>query len=145
MKWMKRITLLVALGLLPPSMVTAADREASNDYVTVRELMRMENEYALRAARERIHPAHNTNAAAVVRGSMTSSAPEAPRLVGIFGVGKRLFAEVRAGSQAWLFLKGHRQPVGYTAVSVPYRLRDIAGACVRLDKQGEETVLCLDK
>ena len=114
------------------------------DYVTVRELMRLESEQALAAARER--RAQNRNAGAALNSvSRKDARPAAdePQLVGIYGVGKRVFAEVRAGSHGWVFLKGHRDPVGHTARAAPYRLRDIVGACVRLEHQGAETRLCL--
>ncbi len=134
------------LGLFPHRLLAEdAEPEAAQEYVTVRELMRLEAEQALAAARERKAQGRLTSAA--LSGSVPPKAGahsgEQPRLVGIYGVGKRLFAEVRAGSQAWVFLKGQRDPVGHTAPAAPYRLRDIAGACVRLEHQGAETQLCL--
>lgn len=128
-----------------PVQADSVDTQASRDYLTVRELMRLEGEQALAAAQERrrqrqFSGAHTTAAAAA--GS-TGVAGEELRLVGIYGVGKRLFAEVRVGSQAWLFMRGHSAPVGRTAQESPYRLRDISGTCVRLEHQAAETRLCL--
>lgn len=129
----------------PPSVPsTAFDRQA---YLTVRELMRLESEQALAAARERRHRGQGVSSElgeSVSRGSPTVAA-ESLRLVGIYGVGKRLFAEVRSGSNAWLFLNGHRLPVGHTAGAQSYRLKEVAGACVRLERDGSETVLCLPR
>jgi len=109
--------------------------------------MRLESEQALAIARQR---RKQTGAAlptsaqgqADVAGS---GATQALRLVGIYGVGKRLFAEVRSGSQAWLFLNGHSLPVGHTAGAGLYRLKEVAGACVHLEQQGSETILCLPR
>ena len=116
-----------------------------NDYLTVRELMRLENEQALAAARERRVQGRSstTNTMSHLSAKSGDVLTAELRLVGIYGVGKRLFAEVRAGSQAWLFLRGHSAPIGRTAQDAPYRLRDISGACVRLEHQDAETRLCL--
>lgn len=109
--------------------------------------MRLEGEQALADARRRrgqglvaAGPPQDSEAMAA-RGSST----DMPRLVGIYGVGKRLFAEVRSGSRAWLFLNGHSLPVGHVAGEDLYRLREVAGACVRLERRGDETVLCLPR
>lgn len=105
--------------------------------------MRIESELALQAARER---GKRAGAAAAVSAAVEERAgAHHPRLVGIYGVGRRLFAEVRNGSDALLFLKGHSHPVGYSGGSPLYRLKELAGACVRLEREGEETVLCLQR
>ncbi len=71
---------------------------------------------------------------------------EQPRLVGIYGVGKRLFAEVRAGERAYLYLRGQSQPIGRAMGGDDhYRLKELAGACIRLERNEEETVLCLPR
>ena len=127
----------------------AADQGGGDEhaFITVRELMRLEGEQALAAARRRreqgpgLSPQSLEKAGAAER----AGAPEAPRLVGIYGVGKRLFAEVRSGSQAWLFLNGHSLPVGRAADAGLYRLREMSGACVRLERRGTETLLCLPR
>lgn len=123
---------------------SAADRHA---YLTVRELMRLESEQALAAARERRHRGQGAVPGPGVEmpGASLTEGTESLRLIGIYGVGNRLFAEVRSASNAWLFLSGHRMPVGHTAGAQAYQLKEIAGACVRLEREGTETVLCLPK
>lgn len=127
----------------------AADQAWGDEhaFITVRELMRLESEQALAEGRQR-----RGQSPQMARPSMEGAgrasqagAGEDVRLVGIYGVGKRLFAEVRSGSQAWLFLNGHSLPVGHTADAGLYRLREVAGACVRLERQSDETVLCLPR
>ncbi len=131
-------------------MARAADPEGAQEhaFITVRELMRLEGEQALAAARQRRgQGAIGENSApmgtAVISG--VSEGGDALQLIGIYGVGKRLFAEVRSGSQAWVFMKGQSLPVGHTAGAATYQLREVAGACVRLEHQGVETVLCLPR
>lgn len=131
-------------------MVRAANPVGTEEhaFITVRELMRLEGEQALAAARQRrgqgaIGDNSSSMGAAVVSG--VSEGGDALRLIGIYGVGKRLFAEVRSGSQAWVFMNGQSLPVGHTAGAETYRLRELAGACVRLEHQRAETVLCLPR
>lgn len=123
-----------------------ADPGEEQAYITVRELMRLEGEQALAAARQRRGQGQAAVSPVVGKpGLPAESTDSAPRLVGIYGVGPRLFAEVRHGSQAWLFLKGQSRPVGRTNGDDLYRLRELAGNCVRLEHGGDETVLCLSR
>ena len=116
-------------------------------FITVRELMRLEGEQALETARQRRGQGEAANAVAsgTVAAIARAGGGDTPRLVGIYGVGKRLFAEVRKGPQAWVFVNGRSLPLGRMAADDGYRLREVAGACVRLERQGEETVLCLPR
>jgi len=119
-------------------------------FITVRELMRLEGEMALEAARRRrgqtsALPGLSPGVVGQGGPAARSGTGEPLRLVGIYGVGKRLFAEVRSGPHAWLFQSGHSLPVGTIAGEDVYRLKEVAGACVRLEQQGEETVLCLSR
>lgn len=137
---------LLLIWLFPPRLLAQeTDPALAQEYVTVRELMRLEAEQALAAARESRAQSRRASAVSSAGVPMKNVVQnhEEPRLVGIYGVGKRVFAEVRAGSQAWVFLKGHRDPIGHTAKAAPYHLREIAGTCVRLERQGAETQLCL--
>lgn len=108
--------------------------------------MRLDAEQALEAARtaRRQHDATPVSASDSGAAAADNDA-DALRLVGIYGVGKRLFAEVRSGPRALLFLKGHSRPVGQVAGASPYRLKEMAGACVRLERHGDESVLCLPR
>lgn len=118
-------------------------------FITVRELMRLEGEQALEAARQRRGRDGRAAGAPAVAGAGTpvvASATEVLRLIGIYGVGKRLFAEVRNGSHAWVFQSGHSLPVGQVSGGADvYRLKELNGACVRLERSGDETVLCLPR
>lgn len=130
-----------------PGWAELTEPGAMHDYVTVRELMHLENEQALAAARERRvrgGPATGRDAISAHQNKVVPAGADL-QLVGIYGVGKRLFAEVRAGSQGWLFLRGHSAPVGRTALDAPYRLKEISGSCIRLEHQAQETRLCLSQ
>lgn len=147
MKLIPLILLCLPLPLMP-GVACAADQAAAGEhaFITVRELMRLEGEQALVAARQRRGQAAGGRPAiqAEAEGGASGRA-DMLRLIGIYGVGKRLFAEVRSGSRAWVFMNGQSLPVGHTAGAEPYRLREVAGACVRLEHQETETVLCLPR
>ena len=133
-------------GAQPASQAVGQGASNEHAFITVRELMRLESEQALAIARQRRRQGSEPSLSSVRAGEGGRVAALEPlRLVGIYGVGKRLFAEVRSGPQAWLFLNGHSLPVGHTAGAALYRLKEVAGACVRLDRQGDETTLCLPR
>ncbi|HLU78193.1 MAG TPA: hypothetical protein VKZ52_01340 [Burkholderiaceae bacterium] len=137
------LLLLPLLTVLPDRALGGAQADESHDSFTVRELMRLESEAALQALRR-----GRTPGAPGPRGPLApapQAGEEALRLVGIYGVGKRLFAEVRAGSQGWVFLRGQPLPLGHTASSTALRLRELSGACVRLVRQEEDIHLCLPR
>lgn len=113
-----------------------------SEQITVRELMRMEAERALQLARSRSAPGARADAPAP---SVAATAVEPLRLVGIYGVGKRLFAEVRGPGRAYMFLSGHHLPLGHSASNDVYRLKEVSGACVRLERDSREIVLCLSR
>lgn len=122
--------------------------ELAAEQITVRELMRLETEIALENARRRKQQGAGVAGAVVAsasRGGVTpGEASGSLRLVGIYGVGKRLFAEVRNGERALLFLKGNSLPLGQPQAGGQYRLKAFVGSCVRLDDHGRETELCLN-
>lgn len=126
-------------------MTASAAVDPPPGYVTVSELMRLDGEQALEAARKRRRQSAELSPAGAQAVGAAGASADTPRLVGIYGVGKRLFAEVRSGSRALLFLKGHSLPVGHVAGHDPYRLKEMADACVRLEREGAETVLCLPR
>lgn len=137
------IPVLLSLPLLLAPWNPALGVGEASSLVTVRELMRLEGEQALVAARQRRGQAMPARATASGDVGGSAERSDSLKLVGIYGVGKRLFAEVRSGSKAWLFLNGQSQPVGRTSEKSVYRLRELSGSCVRLERQGDETVLCL--
>lgn len=113
-----------------------------SEQTTVRELMRLEAERALQLARDR--PAPEARARAHVN-HVAAAGTDALRLVGIYGVGKRLFAEVRSATRAYMFLSGEHLPLGHAASTDGYRLKELSGACVKLERDSRETVLCLSR
>lgn len=135
---------LVALALMPGRSAAIPVEGVAVEQLTVRELMQLDAERALEAARRRREQTGKPGA--TVSATLLSGAGhETPRLVGIYGVGKRLFAEVRSGGRGYVFLSGHRLPVGYRAGDDIYRLKTLAGACIQLERKGEETELCLSR
>lgn len=106
--------------------------------------MRLESEAALETLRRGRTPGAPVGPREPL-ASVSRGGEEALRLVGIYGVGKRLFAEVRAGSQGWVFLRGQPLPVGHTASSTALRLMELSEACVRLARQEEDIHLCLPR
>ncbi|NYT24084.1 hypothetical protein H0A73_10745 [Alcaligenaceae bacterium] len=114
----------------------------------MRELMRLDGELALDAARRRRGEGTAAGRLGAVGKAVVPamvSADAAPRLIGIYGVGKRLFAEVRSGEQAFLFVRGNSLPLGHVAGDGLYRLKELAGSCIRLERKGNETLLCLSR
>src|SRR5690606_38779250 len=92
--------------------IPASAAALGSEQLTVRDLMRLDSERALETARERRARAGSQAPRASMPdarpgGARMGTSSDAPRLVGIYGVGKRLFAEVRAGAQMFLFLRGH--------------------------------------
>ena len=118
---------------------------------TVRELMRLDAERALEVARQQrgwgpgegVRSRAGPAAQGATANDRNTGGVSALRLAGVYGVGERLTAEVHAGSQILLFRKGRAHPVGYAADRWPYRLEQLAGACVNLHTADEKTVLCL--
>jgi len=118
---------------------------------TVRELMRLDAERALEVAKQQrgraagagVRPHAGPAAQSATANGRNTGGAETLRLAGIYGVGERLTAEVHAGPQVLLFRKGRAHPVGYAADRWPYRLEQLAGACVNLHTADEKTVLCL--
>ncbi|MFA7668118.1 MAG: hypothetical protein WCX93_02105, partial [Burkholderiaceae bacterium] len=120
----------------------------ATEQITVRELMRIDSELALDAARRRRSDegsAGRPGAAKKRAAPVMASNESLPRLTGIYGVGKRLFAEVRSGEQAFVFMRGLSLPLGHVAGVELYRLKELAGSCVRLERKGDVTVLCLPR
>ena len=139
--------LLPVMALLPAAAEPAAEAGLASQQITVRELMRLDDELALEAARRRRGQAAKAEpAAAAARQVRAGGAGAGPlRLVGIYGVGRQLFAEVRSGSGRLLFLRGHPLPLGHEGSTQSYRLKALAGSCVRLVHDTQETELCLSR
>jgi len=109
--------------------------ELASEQMSVRELMRLETDQALRRMRAAAGPAPG-NAG---QGGQTAGA----RLVAIYGVGRNLMAEVRVDGQTLLFMRGRPEAVG-PGKAHAMRLLDISGRCVEVSMQGRRESLCAD-
>lgn len=139
------LLILWPLLLVPAAADTARSSTLTADQLTVRDLMQLDAELALEAARRRrLAGASDGAPGSTPRVDQTGAARAAAlRLIGIYGVGKRLFAEVRAGENGLLFMKGQPNPIGYGNDPDGYRLRALEGRCIHLVRHAEETRLCL--
>lgn len=112
----------------------------AEDQVSVRELMRLETEVALRMARERANPVVAA-VSAPVRASRSTAGE--PTLAAIYGVGSALMAEVALSGETFLYRKGLALPVGTAPGPDVYLLKDISASCVELQRQDSSQRLCL--
>lgn len=113
--------------------------ELAAEQMSVRELMHLETREALDLARGRArnHRYPDSAPAGVGPGK------EGLKLLAIYGVGKKLLAEVRVGSRPHVYLRGQALPLGAKAGAQVYRLHGITGSCVHLERRGEAHTLCL--
>ena len=131
------ILVLTMLCFSPAGRASEVD-ELASDQISVRELMRLETALALKR--------HRTDA-----GSRPSGATEprhealgelaSTKLLAIYGVGRKLMAEVQVGGQTLLFVRGRPEAVG-PGRKHAMRLVDISGRCVELTMQGRRQSLC---
>lgn len=113
--------------------------ELARDQISVRELMRLETAQAL----QRLRAERQTRAGLAEQRTIStvgSSLSEA-QLVGIYGVGRKLMAEVRVGERTLLFMRGRLQAVG-PEKNHAVRLLDITDRCVELQWDGQRQSLC---
>lgn len=108
--------------------------------MAVRELMRLDTELALSASRSRLTGTDKRTETALALSDQPGSQL---KLVAIYGVGKRLLAEVLVGSQPYVYLRGQPLPIGAKPGSRVYKLAGISGSCVQLERQDEAHTLCL--
>lgn len=120
--------------------VLAQDDSASLQ-MSVRELMRLDTDLALKQQRKRLHKESPGDQADPARAGLASSG--ALKLVAIYGVGRKLLAEVMVGARSHVYLRGQALAVGAKAGPSEYLLRGISGSCVHLERQQEAHTLCL--
>jgi hypothetical protein len=113
--------------------------ELAAEQMSVRELMQLETREALELARGRARNHRYPDSAPAGAGP----GREGLKLVAIYGVGKKLLAEVRVGSRPQVYLRGQALPLGAKADAQVYRLHGITGSCVHLERRGEAHTLCL--
>ena len=117
----------------PPSAIT---EPAFPEYATVEELLRLDAQAALQAARRAV-----TNPLDEQRPMR--SAPQGNALLAIFGTGRALNAEVQIGSRVYTYRSAMRRAVAGGAS--PYLLDKIDPPCVHLSQGQQKEVLCLSR
>lgn len=110
--------------------------------MSVRELMRLDTALALEHARNRLRQ-QRVKPDQLEAGAMPGRHGNL-KLVALYGVGKKLLAEVAIGGQAHVYMRGQPLPVGAKAGPSTYLLRGMSGSCVHLERGGEEHTLCLN-
>ena len=133
----------LCLGLCAarPAAVWASVDGLATEQMSVRELMRIETDLALSQARRSLRKEDKKTEDK--QGDSRISRSGSLKLLGIYGVGKKLLAEVEIGAQAHVYMRGHAFPVGMKAGPSSYKLRGISGSCVQLERKDEAHTLCL--
>ena len=106
------------------------------EYATVEELLRLDAQAALLAARRSV-----TNSLDERRP--LHAAPQGNALLAIFGTGRALNAEVQIGSRVYTYRSAMRRAVAGGAS--PYLLEKIDPPCVHLSQGQQKEVLCLSR
>jgi hypothetical protein len=125
----------VALGNAPD------DNGGMSLQMSVRELMRLDADLALKHQRSRLRKENPGGEIAEAAAGQANNG--SLRLVAIYGVGRNLLAEVMIGVRPHVFLRGKALAVGAKAGPSEYLLRGISGSCVHLERQQESHTLCL--
>ncbi|HUH86637.1 MAG TPA: hypothetical protein VL003_01120 [Pusillimonas sp.] len=113
--------------------------ELSADQVSVRELMRLETEQALRRLRTGERAPASGNG---LHGSAQIAAVgAAARLVAIYGVGSKLMAEVQVDGRRLLFIRGRPEAVGPGRTHA-MRLLGITERCIEVSVNEQREFLC---
>jgi hypothetical protein len=133
---------MLALNLSPVAHATLPpEDDPTLDQMSVRELMRLDTALALEQSRDKLRKEGPSRHTAQRRNGLAHSG--ALELVAIYGVGKKLLAEVNIGTQPHIYLRGQSLPVGARDSASAYLLRGISGSCVHLERQEEAHTLCL--
>ncbi len=111
------------------------------EQMSVRELMRLDTALALSQSKSKLK--ERGKPAALQESHPLVTQDEALKLIAIYGVGKKLLAEVSVGSHPYVYMHGRALPVGLKNSTAAYRLRAITGSCVQLERNDESHTLCL--
>ncbi|MBC2770309.1 hypothetical protein [Pusillimonas minor] len=125
----------------PPA---AATDHLADDQMLVRELMRAEAALALSLMRDERVPVRRAQEGRPLAPDRAMSLVTRPVLQGIYGVGKRLLAEVQWQGETYIYLNGRALPVGRVADPKVYLLQAIQSRCVQLARGDARVTLCLD-
>lgn len=114
--------------------------DSTSHQSTIDELLQLDSQAALLAAKKNIFGATQQPHA----GSGTDVGRlDGNQVLAIYGVGKRLTAEVLLESEPYVFKHFRARPIWGS--SLQYRLVRILPPCVHLTKAGQAQVLCLRK
>ena len=114
--------------------------ETTPDQSTIEELLRLDSQAALLAARKNIFGATRQFQPGL---STQTPSPESNQVLAIYGVGKTLTAEVLLDAEPHVFKNLRARPLW--GPSLQYRLERIVPPCVYLKKTDEPYVICLRK
>lgn len=127
----KKMLLAFALLLICVGQARANIELDPIDKQTVKQLMRLESERLLQSA-------------TVEKTSQSKEVTEvAPHLVAMYGVGKRVVAEVLFNGRSYVYLRGQTWPVGDQVGKNQLRLLSMTSRCVHLAYQQQEHELCV--
>lgn len=119
---------------------TALVGDLARDQMLVRELMRLDTELALQQSRERLKALSDRTD---TLEALAQASDGKLKLAAIYGVGKKLMAQVVIDGKPHVYLRGKAEPVGQKPEDAVYKLRDISGSCVHLEYDEHEQTLCL--
>lgn len=122
------------MGSVMVCATTVVQANSPTQVVTIDELLRLDTQAALIAARRSVVGSLERPGPAVVNDSETL-------LLAIYGVGKSLTAEILIDAEPHVFRATRAQPV--LGRSRTYTLERIAPPCVHLQNSGNPEVLCL--
>ena len=132
--------LLCAAALVLLSAATVQAREGATSQATIDELLRLDSQAALLAAKKNIF---GLTQQAQARPGTDADPSESHQVLAIYGTGKILTAEVLLDSEPHVFKNSRARPVW--GPSLLYRLDRIVPPCVYFKKSGQAHVVCLRK
>ncbi len=131
-----------------PAAVPSIRDQWLQEQQSVRELMRMETE----EASTRLQPADQFAPHATQSDARGEAADDALVLVGIYGFGKRMTAQVLIDGRPHLYRQGRAQPLAQARLALHgadapleavYTLQGMSDSCVRLARGERPVTLCL--
>lgn len=132
------LLLFFLTALISLSGATVLAREEATHQSTIDELLRLDSQAALLAARKNIFGVTQPS----LSGHGADPHPvESNQVIAIYGIGKILTAEVLLESEPHVFKHSRARPVW--GPSLQYRLERIVPPCVHLKKTGKPHVICL--
>jgi len=138
--WLLKAGLFAVMACWMETPAASETDELASDQISVRELMRLETAQALQRMRAAAAMSAPDTPPLHVSLSSSGHAPAA-RVVAIYGVGRKLMAEVRVDGQTLLFMRGRPEAVGPGRAHA-MRLLGISDRCVEVAMRGRRESLC---